>query len=467
MPSSSYDLVVIGAGPGGYVCAIRAAQLGLSVACIEKEPTLGGTCLNVGCIPSKALLESSELFHKANHQFAKHGIRVLPELDLEAMMARKDKIVGQLTRGIGGLFEKNGITSYRGLGRFRSASEVEVLDGKGKVVDTLGASAVVIATGSHVASLSGVDIDGERVIGSTEALSLAEPPEHMIVIGAGVIGLEMGSVWRRLGSRVTVLEYLDRVLPGADADISKQAKRSFSKQGIKFRLGVRVQGAEASPDGVVVAYQEGDSTECIEGDVVLVAVGRNAHTEGLGLEAVGLTTNPRGRLEVDASFRTAVEGIYAIGDVVPGPMLAHRAEDEGVAVAEILAGLPGHVNHDVIPAVVYTDPEIASVGKTEAELTEAGISYRVGRFPFQANGRAKALEGTEGFVKILADAETDRLLGAHIIGPMAGELIGELALAMEFGASAEDVARTCHAHPTLSEVVREAALAADGRALHI
>ena len=467
MTRVTYDLVVIGAGPGGYVCAIRAAQLGLSVACIEKRPTLGGTCLNVGCIPSKALLESSELFHRAQHEFAKHGIDASPTISIGAMMSRKDKIVSQLTRGIEGLFKKNGVTSYQGLGRFAGPGQVEVVGEDGSVTETLSAAAVVIATGSEVSTLPGIEIDGERVVGSTEALSLEEPPEHMIVIGAGVIGLEMGSVWSRLGSKVTVLEYQDRVFPGADGEISKQAKRSFSKQGIKFRLGVAVQGAEASSDGVMVAYQKGDSTECIEGDVVLMAVGRRPHTAGLGLDKIGLETNERGFIPVDARFRTSVSGVYAIGDVVPGMMLAHRAEEEGVAIAEILAGGPGHVNHDLIPAVIYTHPEVASVGKTEEQLKDAGRAYKVGKFPFMANGRAKAMESTDGFVKLLADAETDQLLGAHIIGPSAGELIGELAIAMEYGASSEDVARTCHSHPTLSEVIKEAALAVDGRALHI
>jgi dihydrolipoamide dehydrogenase len=467
MANASYDLVVIGAGPGGYVCAIRAAQLGLSVACIEKDSTLGGTCLNVGCIPSKALLESSELFHKAQHEFEQHGINVSPSLDLAKMMGRKDKIVGQLTRGVAGLFKKGGITAYTGLGRFVDTSLIEIVGPDGLVTDTLTAAAVVIATGSHPATLPGITIDGSAVISSTGALCLEEPPDHMIVIGAGVIGLELGSVWKRLGSKVTVLEYMDRVFPGADADISKQARRSFERQGIKFRLGVRVEGAEASEEGVVVAYQDNGNTECILGDVVLMAVGRRAHTDGLGLQHIGIETDHRGCIEVDHRFGTTAPGVYAIGDVIPGPMLAHRAEEEGVAVAELLAGLPGSVNHDVIPAVIFTNPEIASVGRTEEQLNEAGVSYTVGKFPFAANGRAKALESTTGFVKLLADATTDRLLGAHIIGPMAGELIGELTLAMEFGASAEDIARTCHAHPTLSEVVKEAALANDGRALHI
>ena len=466
MTNPTYDVVVIGSGPGGYVCAIRAAQLGLSVACIEKDATFGGTCLNVGCIPSKALLESSELFHRASKEFSRHGIVVDPTLDLPAMLARKDKIVGQLTRGVAGLFEKNGVTPYRGLGRFKSAREVEVVV-DGEVTATLSAGAVVIATGSSVADLPGVARDGERIFCSTEALSLPEVPEHLVVIGAGVIGLEMGSVWARLGSRVTVLEYMPVVFPGADADVSKQAQRSFRKLGLTFKLGVAVQAAALTDSGVAVTYLDQGAEQTIECDRVLVAVGRRAHTDGLNGEAIGLVGDNRGRLEIDDHFRTAVGGVYAIGDVVRGPMLAHKAEEEGVAVAEILAGKPGHVNYDAIPSVIYTHPEVASVGKTEQQLIDAGVAYRVGRFPFMANGRAKAMEGTDGFVKLLADADTDRLLGAHVIGPLAGELIGELTLAIEFGASTEDVARTCHAHPTLSEVIKEAALDANGRVIHI
>ena len=466
MSQPTYDVLVIGSGPGGYVCAIRAAQLGLSVACVEKEPTFGGTCLNVGCIPSKALLESSELFHKANKEFKKHGILVTPELDLPTMMKRKDRIVGALTRGVGGLFQKNGITPYVGLGRFKSAREVEVVGEDGAVSATLTAGAVVIATGSKVAQLPGVAMDGERIFGSTEALSLLEVPRRLAVIGAGVIGLELGSVWARLGSKVTVLEYMDAVFPGADADISAQAQRSFRKLGIKFKLGVAVQSAAASEDGVVLTYKNGDVEETLEVDRVLVSVGRWANTEGLGTEAIGLSLDDRGRVDVDERWRTNVAGVYAIGDVVKGPMLAHKAEDEGVAVAEILAGKPGHVNFDVIPSVIYTHPEVASVGRTEQQLIDAGVAYSVGRFPFLPNGRARAMEDTDGFVKILSEAETDAILGVHIIGPMAGELIAEATLAMEFGASAEDVARTCHAHPTLSEAFKEAALDAGGRVIH-
>jgi len=467
MDNHSYDVVVVGSGPGGYVCAIRAAQLGLSVACVEKDPTFGGTCLNVGCIPSKALLESSELYHRAGKEFGKHGIVVTPELDLGTMLARKDKIVGQLTRGVAGLFTKNGIATHRGLGRFRSRNEIEVVDPEGGVNAVLQAGAVVIATGSVVSTLAGLELDGERIIGSTEALSLPEVPGHMVVIGAGVIGLELGSVWRRLGSRVTVLEYMDRVFPGADADVSKQAQRSFRRLGIKFELGARVQSAERTEAGVTVTYAARDKTKTLDADVCLVAVGRRPNTAGLAAEAVGVELDERGRVVVDERFRTTAPGIYAIGDVIRGPMLAHKAEDEGVAVAELLAGKPGHVNYDAIPSVIYTDPEVASVGKTEAELKEAGVAYQVGRFPFMANGRAKALEATDGFVKILADSRTDRILGVHIVGPMAGELIGEVTLAMEFGASAEDIARTCHAHPSLTEVVREAALDVGGRVIHI
>jgi len=465
---TAFDVVIIGAGPGGYVCAIRCAQLGLKVACIESSPTLGGTCLNVGCIPSKALLESSELYHKAGGEFAKHGIVVKPQLDLSTLLARKDKIVDTLTRGVAGLFKKNGIEHFEGRGHFKSSTEVEVIAADGSVSDVLAAKSVVVATGSSVATLPGLAMDGTHIFGSTEALSLAAPPEHLIIVGAGIIGLEMGSVWSRLGSRVTVLEYMDSVLPGADIDIRKQAQRSFRKQGLKFKLGVSVKSATVTKGGTVsVAYEDKKGQQSLEGDAVLVAVGRRANTTGLGADKAGIALDERGRIEVDEQLATSVPGIYAIGDVVRGPMLAHKAEDEGVAIAERLAGLPGHVNYDVIPSVVYTNPEIAWVGQTEDQLKEQGIDYNQGKFPFAANGRAKALESTEGFVKLLADARTDRILGVHIIGPVAGELIGEMALAMEFGASSEDIARTCHAHPTLSEVIREAALDAGDRVLHI
>jgi len=471
--ATRYDVVVVGSGPGGYVCAIRCAQLGLKTACVEYWPTLGGTCLNVGCIPSKAVLESSELFHKAGHQFAKHGIVVEPSLDLGALHARKDKIVEGLTRGVAGLFKKHGIDRYEGRGVFRSATQLGVeprsaADGGGGGVPdlVLEAGAFVIATGSKVRDLPGIARDDDRILGSAQALALPEVPEHLAVIGAGVIGLELGSVWRRLGAQVTVLEYLDRVFPTADADVSKQAMRAFRKQKLKFKFGVAVQRAEADADGVTVFYDDDGAERSLRCDRLLVAVGRRPNTDGLGCEAAGVALD-RGRVVIDDHFRTSTDGIYALGDVVRGPMLAHKAEDEGVAVAEIIAGKPGHVNYDVIPSVIYTDPEVAWVGETEQELKDGGVPYVVGSFPFLANGRAKALESTAGMVKLLAHAETDRILGAHIVGPMAGELIGEICVAMEFGASAEDIARTCHAHPTLSEVVKEAALDAGGRVIHI
>ena len=465
--SDSYDVVVIGSGPGGYVCAIRCAQLGLRVACVERWPTFGGTCLNVGCIPSKALLESSELFHRAGTEFKKHGINVQPTLDLAKMLSRKDKIVTALTRGVGGLFDKNGVDGIQGLGTIEGAGRVRVTadDGTSRILQTKG---VVVATGSEVSSIPGVDLDGEHVFGSTEALSLSEVPGHLGVIGAGVIGLEMGSVWRRLGSKVTVFEYMDKPLAFADDDVIAEAQRAFRKLKLEFKLGVAVQSTEVVDNGVRVTWapRDGSPADSLVVDKVLVSVGRRPNTDGLGAEEAGIELDGRGRVVIDDHFQTTVPGIYAIGDVVRGPMLAHKAEDEGVAVAELLAGKPGHVNYDVIPSVVYTHPEIAWIGKTEKELVEAGVAFSVGRFPFMANGRAKAMEGTQGFVKILADARTDRVLGVHTIGPYVGELMGEIALAMEFGATAEDIARTCHPHPSLSEVVREAALDAGGRVIH-
>lgn len=462
MSDTEFDLIVIGAGPGGYVCAIRAAQLGLKTACIERESALGGTCLRVGCIPSKALLESSELFHQAGHGFATHGIVVdPPKLDLPAMMDRKVKTVTGLTDGIAFLFKKNKVTRFEGTGRLAGDGKVVVEAADGET--TLSARNVVIATGSKVAPLPGVEVDGERVVTSTEALAFDAVPEHLVVIGAGAIGLEMGSVWSRLGAKVTVLEYADRVLPGMDKEISKESGRILGKQGMELVLGARVTSARADGDGAVVEVDGKDPIRC---DRVLLAVGRAPNTDGLGLDAVGLQTDERGRIAVDGHWRTGVEGLYAIGDVVPGPMLAHKAEDEGVAVAEYIATGYGHVNYDAIPNVVYTHPEVASVGKTEEELKEAGIPYAKGKFPFAANGRAKALEMAEGKVKILAHADTDRILGVHIVGPRAGDLIAECAVAMEFGASAEDIARACHAHPTLAECIKEAALAVDKRSLH-
>lgn len=462
--ATQHDLVVIGAGPGGYVAAIRAAQLGLNVACIEKEKALGGTCLRIGCIPSKALLESSELYHETLHAFAGHGI-IAKEvaLDLKAMLARKDGVVDQLTRGVAGLFKKNKVTRYEGLGRLAGAGQVEVVAADGKST-LLSAKHILIATGSLSATLRGVEIDGERVGTSTEALSWPSVPKHLVVIGAGAIGLELGSVWCRLGAKVTVLEYLDRILPVNDAEIAKEAQKVLTKQGLTFKLGAKVTGARKDGDGALV---ECEGLEPIRCDRVLVSVGRKPNTADLALEKVGLALDPKGRIPVDAHFRTAVAGVYAIGDVIPGPMLAHKAEEEGVACVEHIVTGFGHVNYDAIPNIVYTHPEVASVGKTEEELAAAGIPYRKGAFPFLANGRAKALGATEGRVKILAHRDTDRILGVHILGPRAGDLIAEAAAAIEFGASSEDLARTCHAHPTLAEAVKEAALAVDGRAIHI
>ncbi|TNF30809.1 MAG: dihydrolipoyl dehydrogenase [Deltaproteobacteria bacterium] len=470
MSEQRYDVVVIGSGPGGYVCAIRCAQLGLRTACVERYPTRGGTCLNVGCIPSKALLESSERYHEALHGLAAHGITATGvSVDLAAMMQRKDEIVGQLTGGVEGLFKANGIASITGRGRLvtdGTAHQVVVTaeDGSEQV---LAADAIVLATGSKPTALPGVAFDGDRVVDSTGALSLPEVPEHLVLIGAGVIGLELGSVWLRLGARVTVLEYLDRILPGVDGEIAKQAQRLLKKQGMSFVLGARVRGAEVDGERVTVSWTDarGEAHEVV-GDRVLCAVGRRPFTAGLGCEEAGVALDERGRVVVDEAFQTSVPGVFAIGDVIRGPMLAHKAEDEGIAVAEILAGGHGHVGYDAIPSIVYTHPEVAGVGRTEEELTAAGVPYNRGRFRYAANGRALALGEREGLVKILAHAETDRLLGCHIIGARAGDLIAEAAVAIELGASAEDLARACHAHPTLAEVVREAALDVDHRAIH-
>jgi dihydrolipoamide dehydrogenase len=458
---SRFDLIVIGAGPGGYVAAIRAAQLGLKVACVEREPELGGTCLRVGCIPSKALLESSELFHQAAHGFAEHGILVpQPRIDMAALMARKQKTVLGLTRGVAGLFKKHGVARFFGHGRLAGPGKVLV---QGQEPRELSAERILIATGSKVAPLRGVAVDGERVLTSTEALSLERVPASLIVIGAGAIGLELGSVWCRLGSRVTVLEYADRILPGMDTEIAKGLQRSLEKQGLEFVLGARVEGTELGGAGVRVRIA---GREPLEAERVLLAVGRVPNTDDLGLETVGLALDARGRIPVDAHFATAVPGLYAVGDVIPGPMLAHKAEEEGIACVEALATGYGHVNYDAIPAVVYTHPEAAGVGRTEAELEASGVPYKRGTFPSAANGRARALGQTEGLVKVLAHAETDRILGVHIVGARAGDLIAEAAVAIEFGASAEDLARSCHAHPTLPEALKEAALAVAGRAIH-
>jgi dihydrolipoamide dehydrogenase len=464
----AYDLVVIGTGPGGYVCAIRAAQLGLKVAVVEKRGTHGGTCLNVGCIPSKALLHASELFAEASHSFGRMGIVAKPELDLARMMAFKDEGVAGNVKGVEFLLKKNKVDGFHGVGRIVSAGRVEVRPDEGEA-QTLETKAIVIATGSDVARLKGLEIDEERIVSSTGALELKAVPRKLVVVGGGVIGLELGSVWRRLGAEVLVVEFLDRILPGMDGETAKQFQRILAKQGMAFKLGSKVTGAEPAGDRLRVAIEpaKGGEAETVEADVVLVAVGRVPYTEGLGLREAGVELDARGRVKTDGHFKTSVEGVYAIGDVIAGPMLAHKAEDEGVAVAERLAGKAGHVNYDVIPNVVYTDPEVASVGRAEEELKADGVEYRSGKFPFTANGRAKANGTTDGFVKVLADAKTDRVLGVHIVGPDAGTLIGEVAVAMEFGASSEDIARTCHAHPTLSEAVKEAALAVDGRAIHI
>ena len=462
-----YDLIVIGSGPGGYICAIRAAQLGMKVAVVEKDKTFGGTCLNVGCIPSKALLYASELYEEAGHKFGKMGIGVgAPKLDLATMMKFKDEGVDGNVKGVAFLFKKNKIDTLEGSGRIAGAGKVEVTTAAGGR-ETLEGKAIVIATGSDVARLPGIEFDEKRIVSSTGALSLERVPERLLVIGAGVIGLEIGSVWRRLGSEVIVVEFLDRILPGMDDEVCRQFRRILERQGIKFRLASKVTAVETTGNRLRARVEPvaGGASDQIEADVVLVAIGRVPLTEGLGLEAVGIRKDNKGRVVVDPHFATSVPGIYAIGDVIAGPMLAHKAEDEGVAVAEILAGQPGHVNYDVIPNVVYTYPEIASVGKSEEELKQTGIVYNVGKFPFTANGRAKVNLQTEGFVKILADAASDRVLGVHILGADAGNMIAEAAVAMEFGAASEDIARTCHPHPTLTEAVREAALAVAKRAI--
>lgn len=465
----AYDLIVIGTGPGGYVCAIRAAQLGLKTAVVEKRATFGGTCLNVGCIPSKALLHASEMFEEAGHSFAKMGIGVgTPKLDLPTLLKFKDDAVDGNVKGVDYLLKKNKIDAVRGTGKILGAGKVEVktADGKTQILET---KAIVIATGSDVAKLRGVDVDGKRIVTSDQAIALDKVPGKLLVIGAGVIGLELGSVWRRLGSKVTVVEFLDRILPGMDMEVARQSQRLLEKQGMTFKLASKVTGVDSSGATLKASVEpsKGGASETIEADVILVATGRVPYIEGLGLKEAGVELDERGRVKTDHHFATNVKGIYAIGDVIAGPMLAHKAEDEGMAVAELLAGQAGHVNYDVIPGVVYTFPEIASVGKGEEDLKAAGVAYNVGKFPFTANGRAKANQQTDGFVKILADAKTDRVLGVHIVGSDAGNMIAEAAVAMEFGASSEDIARTCHAHPTLPEAVKEAALAVSKRAIHM
>jgi dihydrolipoamide dehydrogenase len=459
---AGYDVIIIGGGPGGYNGAIRAGQLGLKVACVESRATLGGTCLNVGCIPSKALLHASELFEMAVKDFAGLGIDVAPKLNLPAMMKQKDGSVGQLTKGVEFLFKKNKVDWIKGKGRLAGAGKVEVVAEDGAVA-TLEAAAVVIATGSISAPLSGVEIDQKRIVDSTGALALPEVPSSLVVIGAGVIGLELGSVWRRLGAKVTVLEYLDRITPGVDGEVAKTFQRALTRQGIEFRLGTKVTGAKARSDGVDVTFEPvaGGASETLKADYVLLAIGRRPYTDGLGLETVGVVPDKHGFVETD-HFRTSAADVYAIGDVTHGPMLAHKAEDEAVACIEIIAGKAGHVNPDVIPSVIYTWPEVASVGATEEELQARGVAYKVGKFPFTANARAKVNHEAEGFAKILADAASDRILGAHLIGPDVGEMIAELCVAMEFSAASEDVARTSHPHPTRSEAVRQAAMGVEG-----
>ncbi|MFC3206923.1 dihydrolipoyl dehydrogenase [Aquamicrobium soli] len=466
----TYDVVVIGSGPGGYVCAIKAAQLGLKVAVVEKRETFGGTCLNIGCIPSKALLHASEMFAEAGHSFDTLGVEVAPKLNLSKMMAHKDATVSANVSGVAFLFKKNKIDTFRGIGRIVAAGKVSVTADDGKAQEVEGRN-IVIATGSEVAGIPGVqvDIDEKVIVSSTGALTLAKVPEKLIVVGGGVIGLELGSVWARLGAKVTVVEFLDTILGGMDGEVSKQFQRMLAKQGFEFKLGSKVTAVAKGKKGASVTFEpvKGGDAETIDADVVLVATGRRAYADGLGLKEAGVETDERGRVKTDAHLQTSAPGIWAIGDAIAGPMLAHKAEDEGVAVAERIAGQAGHVNYDVIPSVVYTSPEVASVGKTEEELKKAGVDYKAGKFPFTANGRARAMLHTDGFVKILADKKSDKVLGVHIVGFGAGEMIHEAAVLMEFGGSSEDLARTCHAHPTMSEAVKEAALATFFKPIHI
>ncbi|VVT00664.1 dihydrolipoyl dehydrogenase [Rhizobium sp. EC-SD404] len=467
----AYDVVVIGSGPGGYVCAVKAAQLGLKTAIVEKRPTLGGTCLNIGCIPSKAMLHASEVFHQAGHTHAELGVEVgTPTLNLPAMMAHKDAVVKANVDGVSFLMKKNKIDVLVGTGKVLGEGKLSVTTDGGETQE-IEAKNIVIATGSDVAGIPGVDVafDEKVIVSSTGALELEKVPGHLVVVGGGVIGLELGSVWARLGAKVTVVEYLDSILGGMDGEISKQFQRMLAKQGLDFKLGQKVTAVTRKDAGASVTFEpaKGGEAQTVDADIVLVATGRRPYTEGLGLEDAGVVMEKGGRVKIDAHFQTSVPGVYAIGDVVAGPMLAHKAEDEGVAVAEIIAGQAGHVNYEVIPSVVYTQPEVASIGRTEEQLKADGVGYKAGKFPFTANGRARAMLATEGFVKILADKDTDRVLGVHIVGAGAGDLIHEAAVLMEFGGSAEDLARTCHAHPTLSEAVKEAALATFFKPIHM
>ena len=465
---NNFDVIIIGGGPGGYVCAIRAAQLGLKTACIESRGSLGGTCLNIGCIPSKSLLNLSENFHKAKKDFNQQGIEISDiKLNIDKMMSNKNKSIQILTKGVEFLFKKNKVTYLKGKGVLFSKNDVVVYNNNKK--ENYKAKNIVIATGSDVTSVPGIKIDEKNIISSTGALSLNKVPNKLVVIGGGYIGLEMGSVWSRLGAEVTVIEYLDYITPGMDREISKEFQKILNKQGIKFKLNSKVNSVKNKNDSVLVEFTDNKDkkNQTIEADKVLISVGRKPYTEGLNLSKIGVTKDEKGRIKVNEKLQTSISNIYAIGDVIKGPMLAHKAEDEGIAVAEILAGQAGHVNYDVIPGVIYTSPEVATVGKTEEQLKSENKSYKVGKFPFLANSRAKVNNETEGFVKILADSSTDKVLGVHIIGPHCGDMIAEMALAMEFGASSEDIARTCHAHPTLNESIKEAALNVEGDAIHI
>jgi dihydrolipoamide dehydrogenase len=470
MANETFDLVVIGAGPGGYVAAIRAAQLGMKVAVVEQRATLGGTCLNVGCIPSKALLQSTHLFEEAGHGLGVHGIAVgPPKLDLAQMMKRKAEVVDGSVKGVAFLFRKNRITAFQGTGRIEKAGSVAVLGDDGAVKDTLSAKHILIASGSEVTPLPGATVDEKKIVSSTGALELTEVPRQLVVVGAGIIGLELGSVWRRLGADVTVVEFLDRITPGVDDEVTRQLQRTLTRQGLKFKLGSKVTKADSDGAGVSLTVEpvKGGAAETLKADIVLVAIGRRPYVKGLGLQEAGVKLTDRGRIAVDAHFQTSVPGIYAIGDVIDGPMLAHKASEDGIACVETIAGQKGHVNWDLVPSVIYTQPEVAWVGKTEEQVKAAGIAYKVGKYPFTADPRSRANAETEGFVKVLADKATDKVLGVHIIGAEAGTMIAEAVLAMEFSASAEDIGRTCHAHPTVNEALKEAALAAWEKAIHL
>ncbi|WP_428671843.1 dihydrolipoyl dehydrogenase [Reyranella sp.] len=470
MANELFDLIVIGSGPGGYVAAIRASQLGLKVAVVEKRATFGGTCLNVGCIPSKALLQSSHLFEEAGHDLAVHGIKVAPPtLDFAQFMKRKAEVVEATTKGVAFLFRKNKIASFQGTGRIEAAGAVAVLGDDGAIKDTLTTKNILIASGSEVTPLPGVTVDEKKIVSSTGALELTEVPRRLVVVGAGIIGLELGSVWRRLGSDVTVIEFLDRITPGVDDEITKHFQRLLAKQGLKFKLGSKVTKAEVGGAGITLSVEpaKGGAAETVEADIVLVSIGRRPYVEGLGVDKAGVKLTPRGRIEVDAHFQTSVPGIYAIGDVIDGPMLAHKASEDGVACVETIAGQKGHVNWDLVPSIIYTQPEVAWVGKTEEQLKAAGVTYKIGKYPFTADPRSRANGATDGFVKVLADKATDQVLGVHIIGSEAGTMIAEAAMAMEFSASAEDIGRVCHAHPTVNEAMKEAALAAWEKPIHL